>query len=84
MMINEKGKCLNNLCTMIPFREYKYTEDDLKGHVKLLMFPLGKEMIFWGEEVMVNFPISVNVLLNYLRKDSQNLWITCTKDREVC
>lgn len=40
-------------------------------YVKLLMFPLGKEMVFSGEEeVMVNFPLLFNVLLNYLRKDS--------------
>ena len=41
--------------------------------VKLLMFPLGEGMVFLGEKVLVNFPILLSVLLNYLYKNSQYL-----------
>lgn len=64
MVLNEKGKYQNNYFSMTPFQRVEiHRKRSEMPYVKLLMFPLGKEMVFSGEEeVMVNFPILLKLL----------------------
>lgn len=83
MTSNEKGKYQNNLCRMVPYQRVQIRRKRSGMTQCTASVPSGEGHGTLRGGGNSQIPL-LNVLLNYLGKDSQSLWVTLLKtERDV-